>query len=131
MIVRADHAGELRFNLSSGRHDALTDQRPEYGGGDAGPMPSELFLWSVAACFGQSVAHVARKMRTGLADLSLEVHGTKAEGSARFAQVRVVVEAGCEPERLQRIVTHAKKLCFVTNSISPTVEVLFESRAHP
>lgn len=129
MMVEATHLEGLRFALASGQHAIETDQRVEYGGEDSGPMPSELFLWSVAACFGQAVAHVARKMRTPLGDLRLEVHGTKASDVARFARVQIVVEARCEAERLDRIAALARKHCFITNSISPTVEVLFELRA--
>lgn len=129
MIAEGVHGEALRFSLRSGRHALVSDQRPEYGGEDAGPMPSELFMFAVASCFGQALAHVARKMRTPIDPLRVLVDARKHESEFRFARILLTIEARCPRERLEKIVEHAKKLCFVTNSISSSVEVDFELRA--
>jgi putative redox protein len=131
VIVRATHQGGYRFELRSGDRTLVSDQAPEAGGGGAGPMPGELFLWAVASCFGQAMAHVAARMRVPVEDLRVEVEGAKDERSFRFGTVTVTVEGSCEAARLQRIADLARKLCFVTNSIAGTVEVLHRVRPRP
>lgn len=131
MKVAASQVDGLRFALRSEDHTLVADQRPDSGGGGAGPMPSELFLWSIAACYGQAIAHVAAKMREPLRGLRVEVDGTKHLSAFRFSRVVVAVEAQCEAARLERIAELAKKTCFVTRSISTSVEVLFNLRAKP
>lgn len=131
MIVEATQVSGMRFELRSGERILLADQRPEYGGGNTGPMPSELFLWSIASCYGQSLAHVAAKARTVLEGLRVEVTGSKDPASARISSVLVTVEARCDPDRLERIALLARNICFITNSISASVEVCFELKALP
>lgn len=131
MKVVASRGEGLRFDLRSADHALVSDQRPGSGGGGAGPMPSELFLWAVGACFGQAVAHVATRMRVPLPGLRVEVDGTKDLSAFRFSTVVVAVEARCEAGTLERIAELAKKLCFVTRSISTSVDVRFELRATP
>jgi uncharacterized OsmC-like protein len=130
VIVTARHVAGYRFELRARDEVVVSDQTRRYGGEGAGPMPSELFLLSVASCFGQAVAHVAAKMRVPLEALSLEVEGAKDEERFRFRTIAVSVEAGgCDAARLERIAALARKHCFVTNSISTDVELLFRTRA--
>lgn len=131
MKIVATRDEGLRFELRSAHHALVSDQLPESGGGGAGPMPSELFLWSIGACFGQAVAHVSAKMREPLPGLRVEVDGTKDRSAFRFSGVMVAVEAQTDAATLERIVELAKKVCFVTRSISTSVEVLFDLRAMP
>jgi uncharacterized OsmC-like protein len=124
-MVTARHLEDLRFELRAGAHVAQSDQRAEFGGLDQGPMPSELLLWSVAACFGQAVAHVARKMRTSLPGLALEVSGEKDRELFQFRRVVVAVRAECPGERLERAVHLARKICFVTNTLGKAIAIEF------
>ena len=127
MKIEATHLDGLRLALRSGRWSIETDQRTEYGGEDTGPMPSELFLWSIAACYGQAVAHVGRKMRAPMDGLRLEVEGQKDREASRFSAVTVTVFApSCPAPQLEKVAEHAKRICYVTNSISPSLEVRFE-----
>ncbi len=130
-MVTARHLDDLRFELRAGAHVSLTDQRTEYGGLDQGPMPSELLLWSVAACFGQAVAHVARKLRTQVPGLSLEVSGEKDRHAFQFKSVAVAVRATCPQARLEHAVRLARKLCFVTNTLGKAISVDFRVEGQP
>lgn len=130
-MVTARHLQDLRFELTAGAHVAVTDQRQEYGGQDTGPMPSELLLWSVAACFGQAVAHVARKQRVPLPRLQLEVSGVKNHEQFQFESVKVVVRADCPKPRLERTMELARKICFVTNTLEKGVAVEFQAEGQP
>jgi putative redox protein len=130
-MVTARHLQDLRFELRAGAHVALSDQRAEYGGLDQGPMPSELLLWSVAACFGQAVAHVARKLRAPVPNLSLEVSGEKDREAFQFRSVAVAVRADCPQARLEHAVQLARKLCFVTNTLGKAIAVEFRVEGQP
>lgn len=120
-MISARHEEGYRFRLQVGAHTFVSDQRPEYGGLDAGPMPGELFLSAVASCFGMAVYHVARKMRLEVADLSLEVDGEKDPDAFRFRAVSISVRARCPQPKLERVVELARKHCFVTQSLAPTI----------
>jgi len=128
-MVSARHLQGYEFTLGAGRHTLVSDQRAEYGGVDAGPMPGELFLWAVASCFGMAVVHVARKMRLEVPDLALEVGGEKDPEGFRFQAVRVEVRARCPQDRLERAVELARKYCFVTKSLDPSIPVDFLAKS--
>jgi uncharacterized OsmC-like protein len=123
MIIRARHIEASRFELESGEHRLVSDQLPEFGGEGLGPMPSELLLWAVAACFGQAVRFVARRMRKPLSGLKLEINGTKDRDNFRFASICIDVSADAPSEALEQIVQTARKYCYVTNSLSPQVHL--------
>jgi uncharacterized OsmC-like protein len=131
MIVRAKHRSGFQFELASAENEILSDQWEDYGGEGAGPMPSELFLWSVGACFGQSMVYVAGKMRRVLPGLRLEVDGVKAKEVFRYGSITVRAMADCEPELLAKVVSLAKKYCFVTNSLSESVTLTFVTGEKP
>ncbi|WP_300161048.1 OsmC family protein [Solidesulfovibrio sp.] len=123
MIVTAESLSETAFTLRSDLHDLVSDQSPDYGGQGLGPMPSELLLWSVAACFGQSIRYVAARRRQSVADLSLEVCGTKDPERFRFGEIVVTVRCSLDAKALEQIIRQAKNYCFVTNSLDVPVRV--------
>ena len=126
MIIRARHAGATVFELTSSTHSAISDQSPEYGGEGLGPMPSEYLLWSIAACFGQSMLFVAGRMRKKIEGLTLEVRASKDHGEQRFAAVTIAVSSADSPAQLEKIMQTAKQYCFVTNSLSIPVHCIIE-----
>ena len=128
MIVRARHAGACVFELASGKHSALSDQSLEYGGEGLGPMPSEYLLWSIAACFGQSILFVAGKMRKSIEGLTLEVHANKDLTQQRFEAVTITVGSAVFDASLEKIVQMAKRYCFVTNSLGIPVHCIIEKK---
>jgi putative redox protein len=129
MIVRARHLEGVKFELASGEKRLITDQLPQFGGNGGGPMPSELLLWSVAACFGQSILYVAARMRKSVEGLSLEIQGDKDTNAFRFSYVTIRVSSRCPVERLEKIVQTAKKYCYVTNSLSVPVHIEIATQA--
>jgi len=125
MMIQARHTGATVFELTSGEHKAITDQSPAYGGEGRGPMASEYLLWSIAACFGQSVLFVAGKMRKKIEGLTLEVKANKDQAEQRFEAVTITVGGSADsPAQLEKIVQTAKRYCFVTNSLSIPVHCL-------
>jgi len=123
MIVTAVPAGETAFTLTSDLHTAVSDQSPDFGGEGLGPMPSELLLWSVAACFGQAIRYVAARRRQAIEGLSLEVSGVKDAKAFRFGEIVIGVSAALPQKLLEGIVHLAGKYCFVTNSLATPIRV--------
>jgi len=126
MKVQARHAGGSVFELASSRHNAIADQSPEYGGNGLGPMPSEYMLWSIAACFGQSILFAADRMRQKVESLTLEVRADKDKTAQRFGAVTIAVGSAGSAAQLEKLVQMAKRYCFVTNSLSVPVHCIIE-----
>ncbi|HZV52976.1 MAG TPA: OsmC family protein [Candidatus Dormibacteraeota bacterium] len=100
------------------------DEPPSSGGGDRGPMPTELLLASLASCFAMAVAYVARREGVSLPDLAVKVRG-EYEGM-RFARIRVEVDAGLpDRERLRRLVERAVRYCYVSNTLMTGPQLSF------
>ena len=131
MIVTATSLTETAFALASDMHSLVTDQAPDYGGEGRGPMPSELLLWSVAACFGQAIRYVAMRRRRALAGLTLEVEGTKDAQAFRFGEIAITVRAAVPRPLLEAIVQQASRYCFVTNSLAVPVRCVVISKQEP
>lgn len=125
MIVHAVHQSGFAFELHARGHCLVSDQSLNFGGEDQGPMPSELLLWAVSSCFGQTMVFVAAKMKKTVHGLKLSVHGEKDKTSCRYALIHIGVSGNEPQEFLEKIATLAKKYCYVTNSLSREVQLEF------
>jgi len=90
--------------------------------------PVEAMLLSVAGCFALSCRPVFARLDVPRTGYRVVVHGTKAAGTpARIAQIDIVVDfaPGLSASDADQIVTQAKKLCTVTNTLSdaPAISV--------
>ncbi len=105
------------------RQFVLTVDEPvESGGSDRGPMPTELLLASLAACFAMAVAHVASKEGLTVPNLAVKARG-EYEG-LRFARIRVEVDADLpDRERLRGLVERAVRYCYVSNTLRGELQV--------
>ena len=92
-----------------------SDEPPEYRGDDTGPTPTELFLASLASCFGMAVVHAGRKRGIDLPDVAVKVTGTY-EG-LRFARIRVEVVSSHPREALEPLLERAVSYCYVSNTL--------------
>jgi uncharacterized OsmC-like protein len=99
------------------------DEPAEYGGSDTGPMPTEVFLASLGACFALAVAHAARKQDIELPDLTVRASG-EYEG-ARFRRLRVEVHSSHPRDQLERFVERAVAYCYVSNTLLQTPEIQY------
>lgn len=124
MIVRARQiAGGAKFELISGGNRIVSDQPPEYGGEGDGYTPAELLLWSIGACFGQAMVHIARRMGEPIHDLTLEIRGIKDPEAFRLKEVTIGVSGRTNPGRLVKIANTAGKYCFVSNSLTAALHL--------
>ncbi len=115
--------GGYQCTVRARHFDVPTDEPPSAGGDDTGPMPTEVFLASLASCFCMAVYHVARKRDIELSSLEVSVSG-EYEGP-RFRRLRVDVRPGDEIDDLQRLLERAFAVCYVSNTLRnpPRLEI--------
>jgi putative redox protein len=120
--VVAHWEGGYRCRLPVRQFEIVVDEPPSAGGTDTGPMPTELFLSSLASCFTLSVYHAARKRSIELSDLSVRVSG-RYKG-LRFEHITVEVVSTHPREQLETLIEPAIRYCYVSQTLKerPTVE---------
>ena len=110
--------GDYRTEISvRGVHTIKGDEMPQYGGEDAGPMPTELLLAGVASCMCLAVSHVARKQRIELKNLAVSAEAEKDMEAFRFHVINLLVQADLPQAELDALVNRAKSYCFVSNTL--------------
>jgi putative redox protein len=118
-----------------GVHELQSDEMPQYGGEDTGPMPTELLLAALGTCMCLAVAHVARKRRIEIARIGAEVAAEKDMQAFRFGEISMTIRADLPQEQLDPLFEQAKRYCFVSNTliqgcqIHYTVESLAETNS--
>ncbi len=120
--VSARWLGAYRCDVTAGTFTIPVDEPESAGGSNEGPQPTELLLASVSSCFTLAVAHVAGRRGIELSHLNVEVTGTY-EGP-RFSALEIRVDVGCEEEVRDRLLESAARVCYVTNTIRNTPELV-------
>lgn len=104
----------MRVRVPARGFELRVDEPPAYGGEDTGPMPTELFLASLASCFALAVRWVcARQEGFEPADLAVRVRG-EYDGP-RFDRLRIEV-ASSDP-RVAGTLDRAARYCYVSNTL--------------
>ena len=104
-----------------------SDEPPRYGGDDTGMMPTELFLASVASCFCLALVYAAKNRRIRLDGLSVTVLGDKDINNFTFNKIVVRVISSLQQRYLEEIMALAKKYCFVSNTITRSCPIEYET----
>lgn len=126
--------GDYRTSIDvRGVHQLQGDEMPGFGGEDTGPMPSELLLAALGTCMCLAVAHIARKRRIELGQLTLDVGAEKDPQAFRLRSIYATVRAELPQAQLEQLVEQARRYCFVSNTLSAgcPVEYSAESLAAP
>lgn len=126
--VRGSWQGDYRVELAvrDGRFALTSDQGPEEGGSDGGPMPSELLFSSVASCFAMAVSWCARKRRITLPDLDVVVSWGYDPAERRYDHVEIEAAsslATAAPEQFATLIRLAEEVCWVTRTIRGGVPI--------
>jgi putative redox protein len=123
--VTATWEGGYACTVEARGHRIPVDE-PEYAGGaDGGMMPTEVFCASLASCFCMAIAHVAR--RDGLDEpegLTVDVRAERAGRELRYGRVVVTARAAVPAEEMETLITRARRVCWVSNTLAtpPAVE---------
>lgn len=123
--VQARWTGALSATVAARGHEVLADEPLADGGGDRGMMPTELMLAGLASCFCLAVAHVAAKRDVVLPGLRVTVDAERIDRELRYGRIRVEVAASCGEHDLAALITRAKPFCWVSNMLSPDLEVSY------
>ena len=118
MEVQAVWKKNYQVEVKARQFPVPIDEAPEFHGEDTGMMPTELFLCSLASCFCLALVFVARKKRTEVKDMIVNVKGKKDLKNFIFSSLLVEVESSLAPEILEGIIPLAKRYCFVSNTVS-------------
>ncbi len=127
MKIELKHVDNFKFKVVSEKFEMTIDQAHEYGGDGVGPMPSELLLWSIASCIGQSIVFVASKKGLELKNLRIHVEGNKNSETFRLDSIDVNIRTDNKSNVLEDILDIAKKYCFVSNTIINQVQVNYKT----
>jgi organic hydroperoxide reductase OsmC/OhrA len=115
--------GELRL-AAEGLDEIRSLPPPQFGGPGGYWSPETLLLAAVGDCMMLTFRAIAKASRFEWRELSAEVAGTmeRIEGNSRFTRietrVRLVVPAGTDRERANRLLEKAEQGCPISNSLS-------------
>ena len=103
--VSACWGGGFEVGVEARGHRIAVDEPPSAGGEDHGMMPTEVFLASLASCFCLALAW-------------------KAGRELRYGRIVLTASADVPGEELAPLVEHARRLCWVSNTLAkpPAVE---------
>ena len=121
--VSAVWRGDWATDVTARGHALRVDEPQSAGGGDTGPMPTELFCAALASCFCMAVAYAARKRDLEVPDLSVVVTADRAGAELRYGRIVVETSAAVDDETLARLVRGARPLCWVSNTLAEGVDV--------
>ena len=88
-------------------------------------MPTEVFCAALASCFCMAIAHVARRDGEGEpTGLTVDVRAVRAGRELRYGEVVVTARAAVPADELESLVTRARRVCWVSNTLAkpPAVE---------
>ena len=123
--VTATWEGGYATSVRARGHSIPVDEPESAGGADGGMMPTEVFCASLASCFCMAIAHVARRdgdnEPTGLA---VDVRAVRAGRELRYGEIVVTARAALPADELESLVTRARRVCWVSNTLAkpPAVE---------
>jgi len=119
--VTAYWEGGYRVRVPLRGFEIVSDEPAEYGGTNTGPMPTELFLSSLAVCFTMAVHHTFRKRNVQLPDLAVHV-SAEYEGT-RFRKIHVTVDSSHPRDEMRSLLPRAIGYCYVSNTLASYCDI--------
>jgi putative redox protein len=117
--VKVNWLGDYRTEVEvRGLHHLQGDEAPEYGGQDTGPMPTDYLLVAVGTCMCLAIAHVAKKRRITIGEIKVGANGHKHEKEFRFDAIELLIQVDLPPDQLESLVEHARRVCFISNTLA-------------
>ena len=134
MKLSVSYHDGTRYEILSGNHRIVTDQRVADGGQDAGLSPVELFVGSLASCVGYFVGQFCDRHHIPRVGLSVEAEWAMAENPHRVGQVDLSIHLPhrLPPELKDRLLKVAHG-CTVHQSlaVAPTVGITLNRPTRP
>jgi putative redox protein len=121
--VSAEWLGGYATCVHARFHEITIDEPAPSGGEDQGMMPTEAFCASLASCFCLALAHVARKRDRELPGLKVVVRAHRPGTELRYERFEIEVQAEVPNDELSRLIEPARRVCWVSNTLSHGVEL--------
>jgi len=119
----ARHVEGWATDVDIRQHRIRVDEPPSEGGGDTGPMPTELLCASLASCFCLALRWVATKREMELPGLEVEVEAERAGKEPRYGRLIVRARAARPLAEWEHLMERAARVCWVSNTVAGGVEV--------
>jgi putative redox protein len=129
--VTATWRGGYEATVDARGHEVTIDEPESAGGHDAGPMPTEALCISIASCFCLAVAHVARRDGVEIADLVVHTRAERAGRELRYGRIVVTTTATVADGELDSLVTRARRVCWVSNTLADPPALEYRSTEVP
>jgi putative redox protein len=123
--VSATWMGGYEARAEARGHEITVDEPGSAGGGDSGMMPTEVFCASIASCFCLALAHVAGKRGRELPELRVVVRAERVGRELRYGRFEIETQARMPDEELASLVQRARRVCWVSNTLSHGVELSY------
>lgn len=120
--------GAVRLN-AAGLPELASQPPKQFGGPGDVWSPEDLLAAAVADCFCLSFRAIAAASKFAFNDLHCEVTGTldRVERAMLFTEfkvtARLVLPAGADAERGQKLLEKAEQTCLITNSLKSSVHL--------
>jgi len=123
-MMRVRWRADDRFDIEVRGHTITVDQPAEFGGGDVGPTPTELFVAGLASCVGFYARRYLRRHHIDPAGLEVTTSYRMGAKPARVAAVEMEIHLLVELPRGRRAGLLAQaEHCTVHNSITHTPHI--------
>ncbi len=127
MAIRATatHVEGWATDVTIRQHRIRVDEPPSEGGGDTGPMPTELLCASLASCFCLALRWTATKRDMELPGLEVTVEAERAGREPRYGRFVVHARAAAPLAEWEHLMARAARVCWVSNTMAGGVEVQY------
>jgi putative redox protein len=116
--VTATWEGGYAATVEARGHRIAVDEPATAGGDDGGAMPTEIFCAALASCFCLAVAHVARRDGVALPAVTVDTRAERAGRELRYGRIVVTTRAPVPAGDLETLVTRARRVCWVSNTLA-------------
>ena len=129
VAVHAVWRGGYEAEVHARGHRLVVDEPVDDGGGDRGPVPTELLCASLASCLCLAISHVAAKRGVELPDLRVDVRGERDSSALRYDRLIATVRSTLPAAELEPLVERGWRYCWISNMLAhpPVVEMGVES----
>jgi len=121
----ATSRGGYAADLAMRHHHVRIDEPPNDGGGDTGPMPTELLCGALAGCFLLALQFVAGKRDLELPGLEVVATAERAGRELRYGRFLVDVRCALPREEWEHLMERAAQVCWVSTTMSGGAEVVY------
>lgn len=114
VLVRMEQP-DYRMTVRAGRHELVSDEPLDAGGGDTGPTPKDLLLASLGACTIATMKMYANRKGWPLTEAAVSMNQKTVNGRL-VIEKRIRIEGPLSDEQRDRILAIAK-VCPVSRAL--------------